>query len=107
MLDDLIGHLVGEAMFGRLSPSRRAQLLFRLFFGLLGAGLGVTGLVYFLTRADVTINPALRASMAGMFLGLACFSLCNVGFRRPWRWPGALFIASFVAMFIVRLGFGP
>ena len=37
MLDDLLGHLVGEVAFGRLGRSRRAQLLCRLFFGLLGA----------------------------------------------------------------------
>ena len=37
MIDDLLGELFGEAVFGRLSRSRRGQLLTRLFFGLLGA----------------------------------------------------------------------
>jgi hypothetical protein len=107
MLDDLVGQLVGEAMFGRLSRSRKAQLIVRLFFGLLGTALGVTGAMYFATRADLTANPALRAMMAGTFVFLACFSMFNVAFRRPWRWPGLLFIASFVAMFVVRIAFGP
>ena len=107
MLDDFIGQLVGEAMFGRLNRSRRAQLLFRLFFGLLGAVLGLAGAVHFLARSDGTGNPALRVIMAGMMICLACFSLFNVAFRRPWRWPGVLFIASFVALLVVRIAFGP
>ena len=107
MLDDLLGQLVGEAMFGRLNRSRQAQLVVRLFFGLLGAALGITGAVYFLTRSDLTTNPALRVSMAGMLIFLACFSLFNVAFRRLWRWPGLSFIGSFIAMFVVRIAYGP
>jgi hypothetical protein len=32
MIDDLLGELFGEAVFGRLGRSRPAQLLARLFF---------------------------------------------------------------------------
>ena len=37
MFDDWLSELFGEAVFGRLGHSRRAQLLARMFFGLLGA----------------------------------------------------------------------
>ena len=43
MLDNLLGELFGEVVFGRLGKSRRAQLLVRVFFGLLGAALGIVG----------------------------------------------------------------
>jgi hypothetical protein len=89
MIDDLLGGLFGEAVFGRLSRSRRAELLARLFFGLLGAGLGVAGAVHFARRPDLTGNTPMWLSMIAMFVFLASFSLFNVGLGRTWRWPGS------------------
>lgn len=107
MIDDLLGEIFGEAIFGRLNKSRRAQLLFRLAFGLLGAGLFGAGAVWFLLKTDLTGNLALRFSMVGLFVFLGCFSLFNVALARPWRWPGRLSVLSFVALFATRLLFGP
>ena len=106
MLDDLVGQIVGEAAFGRLGRSRRAQLLFRLFFGVLGSCLGIVGAVHF-ARTAATSNTALRASVIAMFLALACFSVCNVGLGRRWKWPSVAFVAAFVSMFVTRLALGP
>jgi hypothetical protein len=106
VLDDLLGHLVGEVAFGRLGRSRRAQLLFRLSFGLLGAVLGLIGALFFLTNPPDTSNTPMYASMIAVFLSLACFSLFNIGMARPWKWPGLCFVASFVSLFVTRLVFG-
>lgn len=106
MIDDLLAHLFGEAVFGRLSRSRRAQLLFRLFFGLLGAGLGIAGTVHFALKTDLTQNTAMRFSMIALFVFLASFSLFNVALGRKWRWPGVLFVISFVSLFATRIIFG-
>ena len=105
MIDELLAGLLGEAAFGRLGRSQRAQLLARLFFGLLGCGLGIVGAVYMLQRQGIG-NAAMRASMVALFVFLACFCLFNVALARPWRWPGLLLIVSFVAMFAARLLLG-
>lgn len=107
MLDDLLAQIFGEAAFGRLGRSRRAQLLARVFFGLLGAGLGAVGAVHFLRETGLTDNIAMRGSMVAMFAFLACFSLFNVALARSWRWPGQLFVTSFVALFLSRILLGP
>ena len=106
MMDDLLAHLFGEALFGKLSPSRRTQLLFRVLFGLVGAGLGVTGAVHFGFKGDLTQNTAMRLSMVLLFVFLASFSLFNVALGRKWRWPGVLFVISFVSLFATRIIFG-
>jgi Ni/Fe-hydrogenase subunit HybB-like protein len=106
MLDDLLAGLFGEAIFGRLPASRRAQLVARLFFGLLGAGLGITGAIY-IVRTARTQNLAMLASMAAVFGFLACFCLFNVALGRTWRWPGLLFVVSFVMLLLSRLLLGP
>lgn len=106
MIDEILAEIFGQAVFGRLPASRRAQLLFRLFFGLLGAALGIAGAVHFANRPDLTANTALRLSMAATFVFLASFCLFNVALARPWRWPGKLFVVSFVALFATRLLFG-
>lgn len=103
MIDDLLGELFGEAVFGRLSRSRRAQLLARLFFGLLGALLGLIGAWHFTVgRRDVT-NPVMQTSIIAIFLFLACFSLFNVALGRRWRWPGICFALSLVGLFAARI----
>jgi len=106
MIDEMLGHLFGEAVFGRLNHSRRAQLLFRLFFGLLGATLGVIGAVHFALRTGFTANGALRVSIVLVFVFLAGFSLCNIALGRKWRWPAVFFVLSFLAMFATRILFG-
>lgn len=106
VLDDLLGHVLGEAAFGRLGRSRRAQLMVRLFFGLIGGALGLIGAIYMWRRTTVTTNVAMHASMVAMFLSLGCFSLFNIGMARPWRWPGICFVVSFVLMFVARIAFG-
>jgi len=106
MCDDWLGELFGEAVFGRLSPSRRAQLLVRLVFGLLGAGLGIAGAVHFARRPDITSNTPMWVSMIAMFVFMASFSLFNVALGRPWRWPGRYFLVSFAALFMTRIVFG-
>lgn len=107
MLDDILGQLFGEAVFGRLERSRRAQLLFRLFFGLLGAGLGATGAVVFARRQSADGLSAMEACMVAMFLFMALFFLLNVALGRQWKWPGLGFVASFVGLIATRLLFGP
>ena len=108
MIDEILAEIFGQAAFGRLTPSRRVQLLFRVFFGLLGAALGILGAVHFgFYRPDLTTNTALRLSMVATFVFLASFFLFNVGLARPWRWPGKLFVLSFVALFVTRILFGP
>jgi hypothetical protein len=106
VFDDLLGGLFGEAVFGRLGNSRRAQLLIRVFFGLLGAGLGIAGAVRFARRPDLTSNTPMWISLIAMFVFLASFSLFTVGLGRTWRWPGKLFLVSLVALFMTRILFG-
>jgi hypothetical protein len=107
VFDEWLSEIFGEAVFGRLGHSRRAQLLARMFFGLLGAGLGIAGAVHFARRPDLTSNIPMWISMMAMFVFLASFSLFNVGLGRAWRWPGKLFLVSFVALFVTRILFGP
>jgi len=102
MIDEFLAHIFGEAVFGRIGHSRRAQLLARLAFGLLGAGLAIAGAVHF-ARLDAAMDAVMRASMVLVFIGLGCFSLFNVALARRWRWPGVLFVASLVALVGARL----
>jgi len=96
----------GEMAFGRLSNTRRAQLIARLFFGILGCVLAVIGCYHFLT-STVTSNVAVQSSIVALFLFLGCFSLFNIALGRKWGWPGKLFLLSLAAMFITRILFGP
>ena len=105
MIDDILVGIFGEVVRSRLSGGPRAQLVARLAFGLLGAGLGLVGAVYIAQRPG-TQNLAMSASMVAMFAFLSCFCLFNVALARTWRWPGRLFIVSFIALFAARLIFG-
>ena len=106
MIDELLGHLFGEAIFGRYEPSRCTQLLTRLFFGLLGFVLGVVGAIHILTRNAGT-GAHMRIAMALLLLAFGTFWLLNVGLARTWRWPGVLTVASLVALIAARLVLGP
>lgn len=105
MIDDILAGIFGEVVLGRLAGGRRAQLVARLFFGFLGAGLGVAGAVYVAQR-PLTTNAALLTSMVAMFASLSCLCLFNVALARTWRWPSVLFVVSFIALFAARLIFG-
>jgi hypothetical protein len=106
MIDEILTEIFGEALLGRAGRSRRFQLLARVFFGLLGALLGVAGAVYLALRSEMAQNLALQATMILVFVFLSCFALFNVALARQWRWPGRLFVLSFVGMFVVRIVFG-
>ena len=105
-MDDLLEALFGEIAVGRGGHSRRAQLMARMFFGLLGAALCGAGVVYFL-RQDYDGNQALPAITAGMFFFFGCFWLFNVALGRKWKWPGVLLILSFAGLFLTRVIGGP
>lgn len=107
MIDEMLGQLFGEALFGKLTNTRRTQLLLRLFFGLLGATLGTIGAIHFALKTGFTSNAALRVSIILVFLSLAAFSLFNIALGRKWRFPAILFVLSFVAVFATRFLFGP
>jgi len=107
MIDDILAGIFGEAVLGPLTRSRRFRLLARLFFGLLGAGLGVGGAFYFALRSGPTDNLAMHVSFVVLLLSLACFWFFNVALLRRWRWPGIVFVASLICLFLARLLFGP
>jgi predicted acyltransferase len=107
MIDDLLGELFGEVILGRLGRSRRAQLLARLFFGLLGALLGLAGALHFTVGRRGLTNPVMQACAIALFLFLACFSLFNVALGRRWRWPGICFALNFAGLFAARILVGP
>jgi hypothetical protein len=106
VLDELVRGVL-EAAFGRFDPGERGRLLFRLFFGLLGAGLGLAGAWIFLFVQRDIPNAALRGSLVAAFLFLAAFALFNVALGRRWRWPGLGFVIAFVAVFATRILLGP
>jgi hypothetical protein len=106
MDDFLEGLFGGEFTIGRGSNSRRAQLIARMCFGILGAALCGAGAVYFMRR-EYDGNQALPVITAGMFAFFGCFWLFNVALGRAWRWPGVLSILSFVVLFATRVIAGP
>jgi hypothetical protein len=106
MLDDILGGLLGEALFGRIEHTRRREILLRLFFGLLGAALGLGGAVYMLTRDDPA-SPHMRLAMAALLAFFGLFWLFNVALMRRWRWPGILTLSSLVALIAARFVLGP
>jgi hypothetical protein len=105
VIDEILSG-IGEVLFRNRGQSKRAQRFARLFFGLLGAFLGIAGVVHFLSRPSFTNNSLFNASIVAMFLALACFFLFNVALARSWRWPGLLFVVSFVGMIVTRIAFG-
>ena len=106
-LDDLLGQLFGEAVFGRAGRSKRAQLIARLLFGLLGASLGLMGCYWVLAGMSTPASPHMRVAMAAVFAFMACVFGANVALARRWRWPAVGFAASFIALIVGRLVLGP
>jgi hypothetical protein len=106
VIDDILGSILGGLLGERLGRSRRAQLLLRLFWGLLGASLGAAGAVY-VGMGGTGGGIHLRACAVALFVFLAAFSLFNVALARAWRWPGRLFVLSLVLLFVARIAFGP
>jgi hypothetical protein len=106
MIDDVLEGLFGEYLRSRVPHSKRAELLTRVFFGLLGAGLGLAGAWYFAARADVGGRVTMRATMILTFLFMSCFWLFNVALLRTWRWPMVMTAGSFIATILVRLIIG-
>ena len=107
MIDEILIEVFGEAVLGRLNRSRRFQLIARMFFGFLGAVLGLVGAFYIALKPGITQNLALHAVMILVFLFLTCFALFNIALARQWRWPGRLFVVSFIGLFVTRILFGP
>ena len=105
MIDEILGGVFAEAVIGRFGNSRRAQLILRLFFGLLGGALGLTGAVHVVLEGRGTVP--FRICAAAIMIFLAAFWLFNVALGHKWRWPGVLFVASFVGLFVSRILFGP
>jgi hypothetical protein len=103
MIGDLFAGLL-EGYVATRTPSRRWQIATRLFFGAVGCVLALVGTVVFLRRIEGTLP--LRATFVLLFMSLGSFFLFNVLLFRTWKWPALLFVASFVAMFVVRLVWG-
>lgn len=106
MLGDILGEIVGRAIGSRIGDSPRTQVLFRFFFGLLGTVLAAIAIVYFVVSPPQTANVPFLASTLGLYVFLGCFSLFNIAFALPWRWPGFLFVVCLVMMFVTRIAFG-
>jgi uncharacterized BrkB/YihY/UPF0761 family membrane protein len=94
----MLFELFGEVAFGRLSRSRKAQVVCRVFFGLLGMGLGLAGAYHFLARAPAPSLRLMHASIISMFLFIAALSLFNIACKRAWRWPTLGAAASFIVL---------
>lgn len=107
MLGEILAHIVGEAVFSRLTESERSRVVARVSFGLLGAVLGIAGALHFALRVRPITNTPVHASMVALFLCLACFFLLNVALHKRWRWPAVGFVLSFIALFVTRILFGP
>jgi hypothetical protein len=100
-LDDLLDGIG----FGSSRPlTERKQRLVRFLFGLVLAVLCTFGAVHvFGTEGGL----AFRLAGVAMFASLAAFGLFSIGFGVAVRQLGCLFVLSFVALFAVRILFGP
>ena len=103
---EILAEVFGEALSRSVPASRRMQLLVRIAFGLLGAALGLAGAGHFALQPNLTANRPMWLSMIALFVFLAAFFLFNVALSRKWRWPGVLFVVSFVSLFATRVLFG-
>jgi len=98
-LDDLL-----EGIGFDIGGGKRTQAVVRVFFGLLGTGLGVAG-AWHMTGYDASLHFRLVA--AALFVFMAAFFLLRVTLLRRASWPWKGFVAAFVLLFVVRIVFGP
>lgn len=103
MLEDLFEGLL-DGWISSKGTSKRTEVVFRVFFGLLGVVLSVAGLYHMMSYEA---GWHFRLAAAALFLFLACFCAFNVALLLKWRWPGRCFVLSFVALFLARILFGP
>lgn len=104
---DLIESILEDADWGNLSQSKRAQFLFRVFFGLLGTFLGIAGVWKGMSDGFGTEGSlALRANVILLFFMLAAFCLFNIAMLRRWKWPWIGLVIAFLLLFPVRIIFG-
>jgi protein-S-isoprenylcysteine O-methyltransferase Ste14 len=104
MIGEELAEILAEVALGR--RGRRAAPVARLFFGLLGAVLGIAGAWLAASRPDLAANPAPRAAVVCLFGFLGAFGLFNVALARRWRWPWVGFGMSLVAVFAARILLG-
>jgi hypothetical protein len=98
-LDDLL-----DGIDLGIGKSKRAQAFLRVFFGLLGTGLAVTGAWHML---GYEAGLHLRLAAAALFFFMGAFFLVNVTLLRKASWPWKGFVAAFVMVFVVRIVLGP
>jgi len=102
MIGDIIGDILGDFISGG-EPSKKAQAVIRILFGMLGAALSVVGMVKIFSY-----DAGLAFRLAGifMFAMITCFCGLNIVLLRKWKWPGRLFLLSLPLLFSVRIIFG-
>ena len=103
MIGDIIGDIIGEIISSE-EPSKKAQAVIRILFGLAGVALSIAGAV-----KTVSYDAGLAFRMAGLFMFgmLTCFCGFNIALFRKWKWPGRLLLLSLLLLFAVRIIFGP
>jgi hypothetical protein len=102
MIGDIIGDILGDAIAGS-DPSKKAQALMRVLFGLVGVALSVAGMI---KMFSYDAGLAFRLAAIFLFAMLACFCGFNIVLLRKWKWPGRLFLLSLPLLFAVRIVFG-
>lgn len=103
-LDDLVEAILDGIGLRNLPASKRAQGCVRVGFGMLLVLLSAAGAWKTL---DYPASLHFRIAGVALFVALGSFGLFNVVLRRPWRWPGCLFVLAFIGLFAVRIVLGP
>lgn len=106
MLDDILKDLLEDSLWSEKEASPRTARILRLAFGLLGAGLCLTGAIVTAVRRP-TGNVGMLAGIYGMYLSLAWFCLHTVILGRSPRRAAWLLGLSFATLFLARISFGP
>jgi len=103
MIGDIIGDILGEVISGS-DPSKKAQALIRVLFGVLGVALSIAGMV---KMFSYDAGLAFRLAAIFLFAMLTCFCGFNIALFRKWKWPGRFLLLSLPLLFAVRIIFGP
>jgi hypothetical protein len=103
-LDDLLPAIFEALGLRNLPASERAKGCARVGFGALLVGLSAAG-AWQMRGYPASLH--FRVAGVAVFVGLAAFGLFNVVLRRPWRWPGCLFLLAFAGLFAGRILLGP